>query len=59
MVIPGLRQQGLILPCVSGAAGTLLGGWIAAQAFHVHGLQGFLSVIVIVLGPNRPPAARI
>ena len=41
MLIPGKRQQGLILTCVIGIAGALLGGWVATKLFHVHSLHGF------------------
>jgi uncharacterized membrane protein YeaQ/YmgE (transglycosylase-associated protein family) len=35
MLIPGRRSQGLILTCVIGVAGALLGGWLATKLFHV------------------------
>jgi uncharacterized membrane protein YeaQ/YmgE (transglycosylase-associated protein family) len=41
MLIPGRRQQGLILTCAIGVAGALLGGWVATKIFHIHSLQGF------------------
>ena len=42
MLIPGRRQQGLILTCLIGIAGALGGGWAATRIFHVHhALQGF------------------
>jgi len=44
MVIPGKRQQGLILTCVIGIAGALGGGWAATKIFHVHTLNGFFNV---------------
>jgi uncharacterized membrane protein YeaQ/YmgE (transglycosylase-associated protein family) len=44
MLIPGRRQQGLILTCVIGIAGALLGGWIATRLFHIHGIQGFFNL---------------
>src|SRR6202046_5699461 len=43
-LIPGRRQQGLILTCVIGIAGALLGGWLATQLFHVHTLHGFFNL---------------
>jgi uncharacterized membrane protein YeaQ/YmgE (transglycosylase-associated protein family) len=44
MLIPGRRQQGLILTCLIGIAGALIGGWAATQIFHVHrALQGFFN----------------
>lgn len=44
MLIPGRRQQGLIITCLIGVAGALLGGWLATKIFHVHSLQGFFNV---------------
>jgi uncharacterized membrane protein YeaQ/YmgE (transglycosylase-associated protein family) len=43
MLIPGRRQQGLILTCLIGVAGALLGGWLATKLFHIHSLQGFFN----------------
>jgi uncharacterized membrane protein YeaQ/YmgE (transglycosylase-associated protein family) len=44
MLIPGRRSQGLIITCLIGVAGALLGGWLAAKLFHVHSLQGFFNL---------------
>jgi uncharacterized membrane protein YeaQ/YmgE (transglycosylase-associated protein family) len=44
MLIPGRRQQGLILTCVIGIVGALLGGWIATKLFHIHSIQGFFNL---------------
>jgi uncharacterized membrane protein YeaQ/YmgE (transglycosylase-associated protein family) len=44
MLIPGRRQQGLILTCVIGIVGALLGGWIATKLFHIHSVQGFFNL---------------
>jgi uncharacterized membrane protein YeaQ/YmgE (transglycosylase-associated protein family) len=44
MLIPGKRQQGLILTCLIGVAGALLGGWAATKIFHIHSLQGFFNL---------------
>ena len=44
LLIPGRRSQGLILTCVIGIVGALLGGWLATQLFHVHTLHGFFNV---------------
>jgi uncharacterized membrane protein YeaQ/YmgE (transglycosylase-associated protein family) len=41
ILIPGRRQQGLIITCLIGVAGALLGGWLATKIFHIHSLQGF------------------
>jgi uncharacterized membrane protein YeaQ/YmgE (transglycosylase-associated protein family) len=44
MLIPGRRSQGLILTCLIGVAGALLGGWLATKLFHVHTLNGFFNL---------------
>jgi uncharacterized membrane protein YeaQ/YmgE (transglycosylase-associated protein family) len=44
MLIPGRRQQGLIITCVIGVVGALLGGWVATKLFHIHSLQGFFNL---------------
>lgn len=41
MLIPGRRSQGLIVTCVIGIVGALLGGWLATELFHIHSLRGF------------------
>jgi uncharacterized membrane protein YeaQ/YmgE (transglycosylase-associated protein family) len=45
MLIPGKRSQGLIVTCLIGIAGALLGGWAATRLFHLHhhALQGFFN----------------
>jgi uncharacterized membrane protein YeaQ/YmgE (transglycosylase-associated protein family) len=43
MLIPGKRQQGLIMTCLIGVAGALLGGWAATKIFHIHSLKGFFN----------------
>jgi uncharacterized membrane protein YeaQ/YmgE (transglycosylase-associated protein family) len=44
LLIPGRRQQGLILTCLIGIAGAMLGGWAATAIFHVHSLNGFFNI---------------
>jgi uncharacterized membrane protein YeaQ/YmgE (transglycosylase-associated protein family) len=45
MLIPGKRSQGLILTCVIGIVGALLGGWVATKIFHLHhALNGFFNL---------------
>jgi uncharacterized membrane protein YeaQ/YmgE (transglycosylase-associated protein family) len=44
LLIPGRRSQGLILTCVIGIAGALLGGWLATKLFHVVTLHGFFNL---------------
>jgi len=43
MLIPG-RRPGLLITCVIGVAGALLGGWLAMKLFHVVTLHGFFNV---------------
>ena len=44
MLISGRRTQGLILTCVLGVAGALLGGWLATKLFHAVTLHGFFDI---------------
>jgi uncharacterized membrane protein YeaQ/YmgE (transglycosylase-associated protein family) len=44
MLIPGKKSQGLIITCVIGIAGALLGGWAATRLFHIHTLHGFFNL---------------
>ena len=44
LLIPGRRSQGLILTCLIGIAGALLGGWLATKLFHIHTLHGFFNL---------------
>lgn len=44
MLIPGRRSQGLVITCVIGILGALLGGWVATKVFHIHSLQGFFNL---------------
>jgi uncharacterized membrane protein YeaQ/YmgE (transglycosylase-associated protein family) len=44
MLVPGGRSQGIVLTCVIGIVGALLGGWAATKLFHIHSLQGFFNV---------------
>ena len=44
LLIPGKRSQGLILTCLIGVAGALVGGWVASRLFHIHSLQGFFNL---------------
>jgi uncharacterized membrane protein YeaQ/YmgE (transglycosylase-associated protein family) len=59
MAIPGKRQQGLILTCLIGIAGALLGGWAATNIFHIHSLNGFFKRLYLAhrhRRGSRPPA---
>ena len=42
--VSGRKSHGLIVTCLIGIAGALLGGWIATTLFHVHSLQGFFNL---------------
>jgi uncharacterized membrane protein YeaQ/YmgE (transglycosylase-associated protein family) len=44
MLIPGRRSQGLLITCLIGVAGALLGGWLAMKLFHVVTLHGFFNL---------------
>ena len=44
ILISGRRSQGLIITCVIGIAGALLGGWLATKLFHVVTLHGFFNL---------------
>ena len=44
VLIPGRRSQGLIITCVIGIGGALLGGWLATKLFHVATLHGFFNL---------------
>ena len=37
-------SQGLVITCVIGIAGALLGGWLATKLFHVVTLHGFFNL---------------
>jgi uncharacterized membrane protein YeaQ/YmgE (transglycosylase-associated protein family) len=40
-LIPGKRQQSLIVTCLTSITGALLGGWAATTLFNIHTLPGF------------------
>jgi uncharacterized membrane protein YeaQ/YmgE (transglycosylase-associated protein family) len=44
LLIPGKRSQGLILTCLIGVAGALVGGWAASRVLHLHTLNGFFNL---------------
>jgi uncharacterized membrane protein YeaQ/YmgE (transglycosylase-associated protein family) len=44
LMAPGKRSEALIITCVMGIAGALLGGWLATRLFHVHTLNGFFNL---------------
>jgi uncharacterized membrane protein YeaQ/YmgE (transglycosylase-associated protein family) len=43
-LVPGRRSEGLILTCIIGIVGALLGGWLATKLFHIHSLHGFFNL---------------
>ena len=40
-LVNGYKSHGVVITCVVGIAGALLGGWIATKLFHIHSLNGF------------------
>ena len=69
MPIPGRGSQGLVLTCVIGVAGALLGGWAATELFHVVTLHGFFNLstwltaiagaaVLLLAYPPRLPGRR-
>jgi uncharacterized membrane protein YeaQ/YmgE (transglycosylase-associated protein family) len=49
MFIPGKRSQGLIVTCMIGIVGAVLGGWAAASLFNVHFTHGFFNLSTWVI----------
>jgi uncharacterized membrane protein YeaQ/YmgE (transglycosylase-associated protein family) len=43
-LMPGRRSPGIIITCLIGVAGALLGGWLAIKLFHLHTLNGFFNL---------------
>ena len=43
-LVNGYKSHGVIITCVIGIAGALLGGWIATKLFHIHSIQGFFNL---------------
>ena len=43
-LVNGYKSHGVVISCVIGIAGALLGGWIATKLFHIHSLQGFFNL---------------
>ena len=43
-VIGGRESHGVIVTCLLGVGGALLGGWLATKLFHIHSLQGFFNL---------------
>ena len=43
-LVNGYKSHGVVITCLIGIAGALLGGWIATKLFHIHSLQGFFNL---------------
>jgi uncharacterized membrane protein YeaQ/YmgE (transglycosylase-associated protein family) len=43
-LVNGYKSHGVIVTCVIGIVGALLGGWIATKLFHIHSIQGFFNL---------------
>lgn len=43
-IVNGYKSHGVLVTCVLGIGGALLGGWLATKIFHIHSLQGFFSI---------------
>jgi len=43
-LVNGYKSHGVVITCLIGVAGALLGGWIATRLFHITGVQGFFNL---------------
>jgi uncharacterized membrane protein YeaQ/YmgE (transglycosylase-associated protein family) len=43
-LVNGYKSHGVIVTCVIGIAGALLGGWLATKIFHIHSIHGFFNL---------------
>ncbi|HEV2635935.1 MAG TPA: GlsB/YeaQ/YmgE family stress response membrane protein [Actinocrinis sp.] len=43
-LISGRESHGIIITCLIGVVGAVLGGWLATKLFHIHSLQGFFNI---------------
>ena len=43
-LVNGYKSHGVIVTCVIGVLGALLGGWVATKLFHIHSIQGFFNL---------------
>jgi uncharacterized membrane protein YeaQ/YmgE (transglycosylase-associated protein family) len=43
-LINGRESHGIIVTCVIGVVGALLGGWLATKIFHIHSIHGFFNL---------------
>jgi len=42
------EPHGVIVTCLISIGGALAGGWLAAELFHIHSLQGFFNLFTWV-----------
>ena len=38
------ESHGIIVTCVIGIVGALVGGWLATKLFHIHSIHGFFNL---------------
>jgi len=43
-LISGRESQGIIITCLIGVVGALVGGWLATKIFHIHSIHGFFNL---------------
>lgn len=43
-LVNGYKSHGVIITCVIGIVGALLGGWLATKIFHIHTIHGFFNL---------------
>ena len=43
-LVKGYESHGVIITCLLGIGGALLGGWVATRLFHINGIQGFFNI---------------
>jgi uncharacterized membrane protein YeaQ/YmgE (transglycosylase-associated protein family) len=43
-LVNGYKSHGIIVTCVIGIVGALLGGWLATKIFHIHSIHGFFNL---------------
>ena len=43
-LVNGYKSHGVVITCVIGVVGALLGGWLATKIFHIHSIHGFFNL---------------
>ena len=43
-LVNGYKSHGVVVTCVIGIVGALLGGWLATKIFHIHTIHGFFNL---------------